>query len=158
VKLCGGRYDDDERMIQRFLEGFGWKPKEAFEGILAHQTFLNSFPLEISIQTRILEELNKGYMYLYKRDMSFRPIICINVKKLAKSNAKEDMLWTLAGFIIQFVITRSLVPGHVENWITIVDMKGVGLTQIPKKLMKSITKPLQQLFKGRLYRMHVCNA
>jgi hypothetical protein len=34
------------------------------------------------------------------------------------------------------------VPGKVENWVAIFDMKGIGLTNIPKKTMKAITKPL----------------
>jgi hypothetical protein len=35
------------------------------------------------------------------------------------------------------------VPGRVENWIAIVNMKDVGITEVPKKLMKAITQPLQ---------------
>ena len=37
-------------------------------------------------------------------------------------------------------------------------MKDVGLTQIPKKLMKAMIQPLSSYFKGRLYRLHVINA
>jgi hypothetical protein len=38
------------------------------------------------------------------------------------------------------------------------DMKGVGLTEVPKKLLKALSKPLQTYFKGRLYRLHIVNA
>jgi hypothetical protein len=51
-----------------------------------------------------------------------------------------------------------MVPGKVENWTNIFDFKGVGLTQIPKKVMKGLNRPMQDYFKGRLYRMHVLNA
>lgn len=64
----------------------------------------------------------------------------------------------MSTYFVQYLITRALIPGKVENWISIVDMKGVGITEIPKSLMQAITKPLQQYFKGRLYRLHVINA
>lgn len=64
----------------------------------------------------------------------------------------------LSCYLIQYVITRGLIPGKVENWVTIFDLKGIGLTNVPKKLLKAVTKPLQDYFKGRLYRMYVVNA
>ena len=51
-----------------------------------------------------------------------------------------------------------MIPGKIENWITIFDMKGVGLTQIPKKTMKAMAKPMQEYFKGRLYKLYIVNA
>lgn len=50
------------------------------------------------------------------------------------------------------------MPGKVENWVTIIDMKGVGITEIPKTLIQKMTKPLQDLFKGRLYRLYIINS
>ena len=55
-------------------------------------------------------------------------------------------------------MTRGLIAGKVENWVTIFDLKGIGLTNVPKKLIKAITKPLNDYFKCRLYRMYVINA
>lgn len=37
-------------------------------------------------------------------------------------------------------------------------MKGVGITQVPKKAMKAFAKPMQDYFKGRLYRLFIVNA
>ena len=56
------------------------------------------------------------------------------------------------------MITRGLIPGKVENWVTIFDLKGIGLTNIPKKLLKQVVKPMNDNFKCRLYRMYVINA
>ena len=104
------------------------------------------------------EELNKGYSYVYKRDNSFRPIFIINVAKLKKLKVSTDLVVHMSTFMIQFLSTRALIPGKVENWITIMDMKNVGLTEVPKKLLKALSKPLQTYFKGRLYRLHIINA
>jgi hypothetical protein len=88
------------------------------------------------------EELNKGYAYVYKRDKCFRPIFVMNVGRMKKCKTDHASLVNISMYMLQYVITRGLVPGKVENWIAIVDMKGVGLTEIPKKLMKAMSKPL----------------
>jgi hypothetical protein len=69
-----------------------------------------------------------------------------------------DLMVHLSTYMIQFMITRTLIPGRVENWIIIMDMKDVGLTEIPKKLLKALAAPLQQFFKGRLFKLHIVNA
>lgn len=90
--------------------------------------------------------------------MKFRPIFIINVAKLKKLKADHEYLIQMSCYLIQFLITRGLVSGKVENWVTIIDMKGVGMLEIPKKLLQAMSKPLQQYFKGRLYRLHIINA
>ena len=55
-------------------------------------------------------------------------------------------------------MTRALIPGKVENWVTVIDFRDVGLTEIPKKLIQVMTKPQQELFKGRLYKLYIVNA
>jgi CRAL/TRIO domain len=145
-------------MIQRFLEGNQWKQKEAFQQILQHHQFVNSFPIELNAFKVYEEELNKGYCYVYKRDKCFRPVFVLDVAKLKQCKIPHETVLQMSTYFIQFLINRALIPGRVENWVSIVDMKGVGITEVPKNLMKAITKPLQQYFKGRLYRLHVINA
>lgn len=90
--------------------------------------------------------------------MKFRPIFIINVAKLTKFKADTEYMIHMTCYLLSFVISRGMIPGKVENWVTIIDMKGVGMLDIPKKLMKAMAKPLQQYYKGRLYRLHVINA
>jgi len=97
---------------------------------------MNSFPMQISsFESVFFPELNKGFAYVYKRDRAFRPIMYINVNKVKKLKTDVDTLVQLSTYMLQFIITRALIPGKVENWISIVDMKGVGITEIPKKLL-----------------------
>ena len=42
--------------------------------------------------------------------------------------------------------------------MTVIDFKDVGLMDVPKKLIQTLTKPLQDLFKGRLYKLYIVNA
>ena len=103
---------------------------------------MNSFPIELNVFKLYEEELNKGYCYVYKRDNAFRPIFVLNVAKLKQCKQPDEVVLNMSTYFVQFLITRALIPGKVENWISIVDMKGVGITEIPKKLLKAITKPL----------------
>ena len=95
---------------------------------------------------------------MYKRDKAFRPIFVINMKKFKSQKIDTETMIGLTNYVMQFIITRCLIPGKIENWVTIIDMKGVGLTDIPKKLMKALAKPMQTYFKARLYRLHVVNS
>ena len=135
-------YDDHENLIQRFLEGAQWKHKEAYDTIIVHHKFTKQFPVELSDFKQWLEELNKGYSYVYKRDRKFRPICYINMEKLKKVKADHSTLINMSTYMTSFVISRALIPGKIENWITIIDFKNVGVTEVPTKLIKALTKPL----------------
>jgi hypothetical protein len=97
-------------------------------------------------------------MYIHKRDKMHHPIFILRLNELSKMGVDDKTIINVGCFLIQFVITRGLIPGQVENWITIMDLKGIGLTNVPKKLLKAVVKPLQDYFKCRLYRMYAINA
>ena len=125
---------------------------------MVHHKFTQSFPIQVSQYKLWVDELNKGFAYIYRRDRSYRPLFVMNVNKLKNTKADHETLINMSSFVIQFIISRALVPGKVENWVTIIDMKGVGITEIPKSLIQKMTKPLQDLFKGRLYKLYVINS
>jgi CRAL/TRIO domain len=125
---------------------------------MVYHRFTLTFPIQISEYQLFKEELNKGYAYVYRRDRSFRPIFHMNIKKLKKVKTEPETLMRMCTYMIQFIISRALIPGQVENWVTVIDFKDVGLTEIPKKLIQTMTKPLQDLFKGRLYKLYIVNA
>ena len=54
---------------------------------------------------------------------------------LKKAGSDVNLLIEVSAFIMNFAITRALIPGKVENWISIFDMKGVGITEVPKKII-----------------------
>ena len=89
-----------------------------------------------------MDHLNKGVLYIHKRDKFHRPIFILRVGELSKMGCDDKTIINLSCFLIQYVITRGLLPGKVENWVTLMDLKGIGLTNVPKKLIKAITKPL----------------
>lgn len=50
------------------------------------------------------------------------------------------------------------VPGHVEQWFTILDFDGVGLRDLPVNSLKGFTSSMQRNFRGRMYRNVFFNA
>lgn len=75
-------YDDEFRLVMRYLEGNQWKCKETYEAIINHKKFLDTmYPLIPSNVAIYMEMLNRGVCYLHKRDRSFRPIFIFSVKK-----------------------------------------------------------------------------
>jgi hypothetical protein len=103
---------------------------------------VQGFPIRLDVFKMWKEELSKGYAYIYRRDRSFRPLFIMNVNKIKKVKTDHETLINMSTFMIQFIITHALIPGKVENWVSIIDMKDVGITEIPKTLITKMTKPL----------------
>lgn len=51
-----------------------------------------------------------------------------------------------------------MLPGQVENWIFIVDMKGVNVTSVPYKMLKEVFGFMQNNYRAMLYKAYVLNA
>jgi hypothetical protein len=34
----------------------------------------------------------------------------------------------MANYLLNFVLDNCMIPGRIENWTTIIDMNGVGIT------------------------------
>lgn len=55
------------------------------------------------------------------------------------------------------MINEAMVPGKVENWVAVVDLQNVGVTQIPKDLLSAMGKALSSNFRGRMFRTFAIN-
>ena len=60
----------------------------------------------------------------------------------------------MTDFFLNYVITKAMVPGKVESWIAIFDMKNVGTTQIPKNQIRGIVNSMSKNYRGRLFRFY----
>lgn len=70
-------------------------------------------------------------MYHYGRDNRFRPIIVLKMKLLNELGLTNDEIKLTIAYFIEYMLSNAILPGQVENWIIITDMKGVGLTNVP---------------------------
>ena len=77
-------------------------------------------------------------MYVHKRDRKHRNIFIINVNKMKNLSDKQVLdLNEMQNFLLTYVIDRSTVPGKAESWTTIIDMDGVGISEMPLSALKN---------------------
>jgi len=50
-----------------------------------------------------------------------------------------------------------MLPGQVENWVFIVDLKGMGLTSLPLGALKKMLGFLSHSYRGRLKTLYILN-
>ena len=50
-----------------------------------------------------------------------------------------------------------MVPGHIENWLVIIDFKNVGATDLPVNQLKNFVGAMNRNFRGRLFKLIIVN-
>ena len=110
------------------------------------------------IDKRIRFILNYGFIYMYGRDMHFRPIIIVEVNKsselMDKLKYTFDELNQAMIFFVNYIVNYILLPGQIENWIMVCDLKSVGVGKLGQ--FKSILNTLNR-FRGRVFRNYILN-
>jgi hypothetical protein len=82
--------------------------------------------------------LNNGFLYIHKRDRGLRPVLVMNINVLKSMKGTLDELTIANNFLSMYAIERVACPGKAEAWTTIIDLDGVGLSEIPIKNLKGI--------------------
>jgi len=146
-------YCDEERAILRYLQEREYDPKwfsAVYEDILDHAQWKNR-PIPDSL-------LEAGIFYVNKRDKYYHPILIINAERVFTTFASvpPERLFDLACFIYNFSVKELLMPGRVEQWSIIVDLKRIGQNFQTKA--DSFMNSLKKYFKGRLYKWYIVNA
>ena len=123
-------YFFDDYLLLAFIYSDGCKLDNSIKRLIKYIKFSNeTFPMEINPNSRIIEILNKGFIYIYGRDNRFRPILvcqCKVFQKIYKNYQTEELL-NATNFIMQFLVNHMLVPGKFETINMIVNMTGVSI-------------------------------
>lgn len=131
----------EDYFILMFVYARGGDLNDSYKQIVEYLDFSQRmFPFTISPKSKIVEILNKGFIYVYGRDNRFRPIIVCQSKifqKYHKEYQFEELLQATA-FMCQFIINNMLIPGQYETWDMIVNLKGVSIISLPDSLKKLI--------------------
>ena len=116
------------------------------------------FPLTFTPKDKAIDILNSGFCYCYGRDHEYRPIIICQpyiLQKRIKEYSADDLL-RASVFLCEFIKNNMLIPGQVENWNMIVNLKDTSLLSIPDPIKKVITA-LSDNFIAKLYRSYIIN-
>ena len=83
-----------------------------------------------------------------------RPVIIINVRRMVDSRIDADRLIALTNFFLEYTIKYAMVPGAIESWTCIFDLKDVGVTEIPKDRIQPLVRNMTKNYRGRLFRFY----
>ena len=122
--------------MMRLLAGEKYNHAKALQHMIEHSKWLReTFPLSYN---EIGPILKSGFIYVNGRDHKYRPLVILNVRKLVDGNYPIEAINATASFFCDFVVKKLLVPGRVENWVMIIDLNDVGMTNLPAKKVQAI--------------------
>merc|ERR1719159_1805104 len=58
---------------------------------------------------------------------------------------------------MEYMIRYMFVPGRVENNNLIVDLKNLGVADVPIQALKDVYSVMSKHYIGRVYKFYVCN-
>ena len=133
-----------ESDTMRFLQASNYDIKKVYTLIKENlQTTENARKI---IDNRIRFILNYGFIYMHGRDTHFRPILIIEVQRAVElmDNLKytfEEVSQAIL-FFMNYIVNYMLIPGQIENWILICDLKDVGIGKLSqfKSILNSLSK------------------
>lgn len=77
-------------------------------------------------------------MYGVRRDKNQRPVLIINTRRMLDTQISVERLIAVANFFLSYVIAHAMIPGKIETWTCIFDLKDVGVTEIPKEKIQQL--------------------
>jgi len=129
----------DDEFLLRFLYADDCELNAVFNRLKKYIEWSNkTFPIVIQPKSRIVEILNKGFVYVYGRDCKFRPILIFRLEEFVKYQKVYSVQEVLeAGiFLGQFIINHMLIPGHVERWNLLVNLRKATILSLPEHIKK----------------------
>jgi hypothetical protein len=79
--------------------------------------------------------MNCGGLYIYGRDKNLRPIVICDIAKLMESKSLfgtgSQELINVCIFMLEWIEEYMFVKGRIENFILLIDCKGIGVFKAP---------------------------
>lgn len=141
----------------RFLQANHYKVKKTVEDLLAHLDWRKA-TLPIYLTTVQKQFLDEGLFYIHGRDRLFRPLNIFDPRVIIGKKADQEEVLMMVHFVFHYLIENMLVPGKVENWISLLDLSGLSINELPKKWLTGFIKSCQANYKCRGAKSFVLNA
>ena len=66
----------------------------------------------------------------------------VNVRRFIDKNVTLDEIIEASSYLFDWVVRHMMIPGRIESWLIIMDLKDVGMTQLPVKQLKGFVSSL----------------
>lgn len=93
--------------------------------------------------------LDKGFFYVFGRDKSLRPISILRPHLLKKCKASIEEAMTVMHYVDKYMIENMMVPGKIENWLTVVDLKDSTSSTMSIDQIKKFVNTFSHYYFGR---------
>ena len=106
-----------------------------------HWEWLLTLPPEPLLTPLALKCLQSGCFYIHGRDKYFRPTFIIDgaiLTRLQKEDPNTVSVETfnvILTFLIRYMREVMFLKGHVDQWVTIMDMNGASMLSLPRKVL-----------------------
>jgi len=103
-----------------------------YEAILKHDKEIRDRIVPLLYDTKFREKCEaKPFYYGLGRDRGQRPILIMSMRRLIDSGLSfDDMLYCI-DVLATYTTIHALVPGKVETWHGVLDMKDVSIYELP---------------------------
>eukprot|EP00397_Hematodinium_sp_SG-2012_P010417 GEMP01010532.1.p1 GENE.GEMP01010532.1~~GEMP01010532.1.p1 ORF type:complete len:621 (+),score=89.59 GEMP01010532.1:100-1962(+) len=144
-----------EKDYLRYLQHAKGDINATIKLLLANELFKKEFFCPLN-DTEIMEGLQSGFMYWHGRDRNERPILVVRTAMLNPKMKPADIV-RLVGFILEWMIKYGLVPGRVENWTVLVDLKDTGLRSFSLETIRTLVTTLHMNYRFRNTKVVIMN-
>lgn len=114
-----GQVSDAEKL--RFLYGAGWNIAKAAESLTAHLNWVQNWGDYKALYPMISDILQNGGIYIHGRDHRYRPVVYLNPNLL--QGVTLELIVATVYFIAEYSIEQLFIPGQIENFVLVVDLK-----------------------------------
>jgi len=136
-----------EQEIMRQLQANMWDHKGTLKSVVTtYEWQRDMFPLKMTPEVANL--IKSGFLYVGGRDRNFRPLLIIKANVFSAHKPYPNLEQSIMAYVfaIEYINKYFHVPGQVENWNILVDMKDISLLNIPVKSMKGLAVTLQSQY------------
>ena len=147
----------DDALLLRFIYADECEYKVVYKRLVKFLDWTNkTFPVTIQPKSKIVEILNKGFVYVYGRDCRYRPILVFRVQEFIKNEKVYSVQEVIESgcFLGQFVINNMMIPGKVERWNLIINLRGAKIFSLPDHIKKLIPI-MNEAFVSRLHKNYI---
>ena len=143
-------FTDEHNYDLKFLNTMNYNHEKVYDEILENERLINEEVIQtMNSYEKLRELIEKGILYGHGRDRKMRPIVIVNFRRLVDNNVDVDEFFRLNDFIMSYIIANAMLPGQIEQWQLIIDLRGVALTEIPISHLVGVSKRGTTFYKQR---------
>ena len=128
-----------ERDWLKWIQASFYDVNKAGEKLYKHLQWLSNIPPEPRLTNYTIRLLQSGCFYLHGRDKWYRPCFIMDGRVMAQMAKQQPEMITSEVFnemfcyLFMYVKRVLLLPGQVEQWVTICDLNNMSMTALPRK-------------------------